>query len=345
MQQTQMQGTQTVAVVICTYCASDVIEACLDSLAATTGARLHVAVCDNASPDDTVAVVTDWALRHGVTMGHAHAGDSSVGDIGTKDALPWLTLVQAPSNLGFAGGVNAGLTWFLSRPEIDLFWVLNPDSLVRPDTAAAYVARANAVGAFGLMGGRTQFVEAPGLIQSDGGRVRHWTGGVCLNVNNGVMPDAATLPAADSLDFLSGANVVASRAFLQAVGLMKEDYFLYYEEVDWAYRRGNLPLVTCPDAVVYHHGGTAIGSSVLGRPASAFANYFIFRNRMRFVARFAWAKLPVAYAVSLAQIAKMVWRGGRSEAISALRGLHGLQPPLAVQNRVAPDARARAFGR
>jgi len=265
MQQTQMQGTQTVAVVICTYCASDVIEACLDSLAATTGARLHVAVCDNASPDDTVAVVTDWALRHGVTMGHAHAGDSSVGDIGTKDALPWLTLVQAPSNLGFAGGVNAGLTWFLSRPEIDLFWVLNPDSLVRPDTAAAYVARANAVGAFGLMGGRTQFVEAPGLIQSDGGRVRHWTGG--------------------------------------------------------------------------------IGSSVLGRPASAFANYFIFRNRMRFVARFAWAKLPVAYAVSLAQIAKMVWRGGRSEAISALRGLHGLQPPLAVQNRVAPDARARAFGR
>jgi len=177
MQQTQMQGTQTVAVVICTYCASDVIEACLDSLAATTGARLHVAVCDNASPDDTVAVVTDWALRHGVTMGHAHAGDSSVGDIGTKDALPWLTLVQAPSNLGFAGGVNAGLTWFLSRPEIDLFWVLNPDSLVRPDTAAAYVARANAVGAFGLMGGRTQFVEAPGLIQSDGGRVRHWTGG------------------------------------------------------------------------------------------------------------------------------------------------------------------------
>ena len=341
MQQTQEHGAQTVAVVICTYCATDVIEDCLDSLAATTGARLSVAICDNASPDETVAVVTDWAARHDVTLGHAAAGDAAA----VGDDLPWLTIVQSPSNLGFAGGVNAGLTWFLSRPEIDLFWVLNPDSMVRPDTAAAYAARAAEVGSFGLMGGRTQFVEAPGLIQSDGGRVRHWTGGVCLNVNNGVMPDAAVLPQADSLDFLSGANLVASRKFLEAVGLMKEDYFLYYEEVDWAYRRGSLPLVTCPDAVVHHHGGTAIGSAVIGRPASAFANYFIYRNRMRFVARFAWFKLPVAYAVSLAQIAKMIRRGGWSEAASALRGLHHLQPSQAVAARVAPDARLRAFGR
>ena len=288
MQQPHEDGTQPIAVVICTYGAADVITDCLDSLMATRGVRLRVAICDNVSPDDTVAVVTDWATKHGIDVTHAHAGDQA-------DADPaWLSIVQSPSNLGFAGGVNAGLTWFMSRPEIDLFWVLNPDSMVRPDTAAAYVARAGEVGTFGLMGGRTQFAESPGLIQSDGGRVRHWTGGVCLNVNNGMMPETAVPPDANSLDFLSGANLVASRAFLETVGLMKEDYFLYYEEVDWAYRRGDLPLVTCPDAVVHHHGGTAIGSSVMGRPASAFANYFIYRNRMRFVARFAWAKLCLA---------------------------------------------------
>lgn len=339
MQQPHEDGTHTIAVVICTYGAADVITDCLDSLAATTGVRLRVAICDNASPDATVAVVTDWAAKRGIDVTHAHAGDQAGAD------PAWLSIVQSPSNLGFAGGVNAGLTWFLPCPEIDLFWVLNPDSMVRPDTAAAYAARAGKVGTFGLMGGRTQFAESPGLIQSDGGRVRHWTGGVCLNVNNGMMPETAVPPEANSLDFLSGANLVASRAFLETVGLMKEDYFLYYEEVDWAYRRGDLPLITCPDAVVHHHGGTAIGSSVMGRPASAFANYFIYRNRMRFVARFAWGKLPVAYAVSLAQIAKMIRRGGWSAAASALRGLHGMAPSDAVANRVSPDARARAFGR
>lgn len=339
MQQPHGDGTQTIAVVICTYGAADVITDCLDSLAATTGVGLRVAICDNVSPDDTVAVVTDWAARRGINVTHAVAGDQA------GDDPAWLSVVQSPSNLGFAGGVNAGLTWFLSCPEIDLFWVLNPDSMVRPDTAAAYVARAGEVGTFGLMGGRTQFAESPGFIQSDGGRVRHWTGGVCLNVNNGMMPETAVPPDASSLDFLSGANLVASRTYLETVGLMKEDYFLYYEEVDWAYRRGDLSLITCPDAVVHHYGGTAIGSSVMGRPASAFANYFIYRNRMRFVARFAWPKLPVAYAVSLAQIAKMIRRGGWSTAVSALRGLHALPPSDAVANRVSPDARARAFGR
>lgn len=339
--ETQVGSSGSIAVIICTYCSADVIEACLDSLHATKDAPLHVAVCDNASPDSTVAVVTDWARRNRVSLGQTKAGTHA-----PKGDLPWLTLVQAPRNLGFAGGVNAGLIWFLSRAETDLFWILNPDSMVEPETAGAYVRCAATAGPFSLMGGRTRFVEAPGVIQSDGGRVRRGTGGICINVNHGLMPDVAVMPAAASLDFLSGANMVASRAFVETAGLMQEDYFLYYEEVDWAYRRGTLPLITCPEAVVHHHGGTVIGSRAASRPASAFANYFNFRNRMRFVARFAWWMLPTCYAMSLLQIGKMMAvQGGRSEAMGALLGLHHLAPPRSVVDRIAPAARILAFGR
>lgn len=48
-----------------------------------------------------------------------------------------------------------GLAWFLSHPKIDLFWVLNPDSMVTPDTAAAYVQCAALAGPFSLMGARS----------------------------------------------------------------------------------------------------------------------------------------------------------------------------------------------
>lgn len=113
-----------------------------------------------------------------------------------------------------------GLAWFLSHPKIDLFWVLNPDSMVTPDTAAAYVQCAALAGPFSLMGGRTQFVEAPGHIQSDGGRIRRGTGGVCINVNHGMMPQDAVAPDASSLGFLSGANMLASRGFVEAAGPM-----------------------------------------------------------------------------------------------------------------------------
>ncbi len=343
--QEQDETTETaktpISVIVVTYCSEDIIEACLDSLLASSGASLRVAVCDNASPDESAALVVQWAKRRGVSFSETEAGARAPVD----GDLPWLTLLRVPSNLGFAGGVNVGLTWFLSRPEIGLFWVLNPDSVVEPGTAAAYVRHAEEAGPFALMGGRTQYLEPPGYVQSDGGRIRRWTGGVCYNVNQGLLPAEATPPAAESLDFLSGANVVASRAFIQAAGLLQEDYFLYYEEVDWAFRRGALPLVTCPEAVVHHHGGTTIGSGSITRLGSAFANYFNFRNRMRFVARFAWPMLPAAYVYSMLQIFKLLLAGGGRPAAGAVRGLHQLPPPREVADRIAPDAAVLAFGR
>ena len=80
--------------------------------------------------------------------------------------------------------------------------------------------------------------------------------------------------------------MVVSRDFLARVGPMREDYFLYYEEVDWALRRGDLPLAFAGDAIVYHHGGTSIGTGRLDERPSAFSNYFNYRNRMRFMRRF-----------------------------------------------------------
>ena len=331
----------TISVIIVSYCSANVIEACLDSLIATTGVTLRVVVCDNASPDDSASLVADWAGRCGVSFVEAQAGAKAT----TEEDLPWLTLLRVPRNMGFAGGVNTGLTWFLSRAEIGLFWILNPDSVVEPGTAAAYVRSAEAAGPFALMGGRTRYLEPPGYLQSDGGRIRRWTGGVCYNVNQGLLPTAAEPPPAESLDFLSGANMVASRNFVERVGLLREDYFLYYEEVDWAYRRGALPLLTCPEAVVHHHGGTAIGSGSFNRQGSAFANYFNFRNRLRFVARFAWPVLPVTYAFSILQIAKIALTGGNRQAVGALRGLHQLAPPREVADRISPEAAELAFGR
>ena len=45
------------------------------------------------------------------------------------------------------------------------------------------------------------------------------------------------------MEYVSGASMLASRAFLENVGLMEESYFLYFEELDWALRaRGKFDL-------------------------------------------------------------------------------------------------------
>lgn len=344
MQQTeppQRAMSEVLSVIIVSYCSADVIEACLDSLRAMTQVTLRVAVCENASPDDTAAIITAWAGQQDVTFAEAAPGDTPP----FPENMPWLTVIKAPRNLGFAGGVNIGLRWFLAQPDVDLFWILNPDSMAAPDTARRYLDCAATADPFALMGGRTLFAAAPRLVQSDGGRIRRGTGGICVNVNNGLAPENAIPPRAETLHFLSGANMVASRAFITAAGLMREDYFLYYEEVDWACRRGALPLITCPEAVVYHHAGTAIGSANATQRATGFANYFNYRNRIRFVWRFNWPILPVTYALSLGQIVKIAMRDGKDAALGAFLGLNHLPPPRNVVGRVHPDARAKAFGR
>jgi hypothetical protein len=347
-------------VIIVSYCSSEVILPCLESLLASEQASLKIVVLDNASPDKTIENIRDWAFgrTNSNLPSDAPVGrivptvkPANFGEVRLEDAqnlhfssLPNVILVRSPVNRGYAGGVNLGLHLLRRYPEINLFWVLNPDTVVHPRTAFAYVQTARAVGRFGLMGGRTLYYECPDEIQSDGGRVNAWTG-MCANVNLGRVASTTKAPDPTTLDYIAGANLVASRDFLEQVGPMTEDYFLYYEEVDWACRRGDLTLAYAPDAVVYHYCGSSIGSATLRRRASAFANYFNYRNRMRFVRRFHPTHLPVAYGYSLLKVLRLVSIGAWMEAEAAARGLHNLPPPLTVRHHLSPEAAAFAFGK
>lgn len=325
-----------IGVIVVTFQSAETIEACLESLHRSTHADLRVVLCDNNSSDETLDKARAWARRNNTEL-----------DETTPDTLPGsarFTFLQTGANLGFAGGVNAGLTFFLADPDITLFWIFNPDGEALPHTAAAFAKRAAEVGDFALMGGRIRYHEAPRHIQSDGGTVFTWSG-ICKNLNAGLLPQDATMPAAEDLDFISGASMIASRTFVERVGLMQEDYFLYYEEVDWAARRRELPLVLCPDAEVLHHGGTAIGTGAVNRRASSFANYFNYRNRMRFLARFRPLALPSAWVLSMLRVVKLLCLGAVAEAEAAARGCSGLPPPRPVRDRIAPADRPLAFQR
>lgn len=330
-------ATPAIGVAIVAFNSADVIVACLDSLFASEGANMRVAVVDNASQDATVAIIRDWASRHAdVSFEERSAGD-------TRDAGAALTLIRAPNNGGYAYGVNHALEHLLRESALELFWILNPDCEVAPDTARQYCS-AGDKGAFALMSGRTIYKDAPHRIQTDGGKVHRWTG-VCSSINAGVDPASARMPEAASLDYLTGANLVASRRFIAQAGPMTEDYFLYYEEVDWAYRRGALPLRLVADAIVYHQGGTTIGSGSITRRASPFANFFNYRNRIRFMRRHRPIAVPVAVAYALAKAGQLWIQGAHAEAVAVVAGTLGLRPPRAVRDRIATEeARRLAFG-
>ncbi|MEM9138384.1 MAG: glycosyltransferase family 2 protein [Pseudomonadota bacterium] len=313
------------AAIVVTYRSADVIGPCLESLLAQDHPNLSVIIVDNASPDDTAARVCGIMQERDASFIAApfYAG-----------RLPKVLLIRAPFNRGFAAGCNIGLEIALATRSISLFWLINPDCEADPGCASAYAQMAEQSGNWGLLGGRTCYAEEPALVQSDGGQIGPWTA-VCRNVNQGLSPAQASPPPARSLDYFSGANVVASRTFVDQAGPMAEDYFLYYEEVDWALRRGDLALIPCPAAIVRHRAGSAAGSGAVGRQPSAFSNYFNYRNRLRFAARHRPASLPGAYLYSMLKIGHLAANGYRAEAAGALRGLHGLPPNRAMQALMA----------
>lgn len=336
--------TSRLGVVLVTYNSTDVIIDCLETLfssASVDETDLQVVVVDNSSTDDTISAIELWASGSTtyippIDLPFVHSSVLKPVRGGC------LNIINAGFNGGFAAGVNIGLRHIFADQNIERVWILNPDSVVPPGTPAAFAS--HNPGAFSLMGGRVTYYDRPNMIQIDGGTLNRWTG-VTSNINLYENALEVEMPDADKLDFVTGASIVTSRAHYETAGPMPEEYFLYYEEGDWAMRRGALPLAVCSQARVYHRGGSAIGSPVPGRPASTFSLYFKHRARMYFVRRYLPLGIPTAWLYTLAKSTQYASKGWIKEAIAILMGAADMAPPADVRARLDKAAAKLAFSK
>lgn len=341
-------------VVVVTFNAADVILENLESLIAATGeVALDVVVVDNGSTDGTLDTIRAWAdgsvpfvtpddmpFALSACAKPVHLAAEGAPCPANTPAAPAITMIETGLNTGFAGGVNRGLTQLLAHSQADRFWILNPDGAAAPGATLAFATAEP--GAFSLMGGRVIYTHTPDVIQIDGGLVNRRTG-ITGNVHQGASHAATPAPDPAEMDFITGASMVASRAFCDRAGPMPEQYFLYYEEVDWAFQRGDLPYAYCPEAVVYHRAGTAIGSPTLDRIASPFSLYFKHRGRRRFIKRHLPSALMTGWLYTAAKAVQYLLKGYRAETQAMIAGFRDAPPPAAVRDALSPEARALAF--
>ncbi len=300
-------------VVIVTYNSASTIQTCLDSLATCRPEMLRVLVVDNASTDNTCKKVLE----------RDHADGSR-------------ELLRQNINPGFAAGVNKGCEVLMRDDSLSHFWVLNPDCVVQPGAIAALIRFLESGQGVGVTGGRVVYRDHPDMIQSDGGVVNYGTGAT-HSLNQGLSANRCPPPDASQIEFVSGACLVLSRSFLEMVGTMSEEFFLYYEEVDWSLRRGAFPIDFCPGLIVQHAAGASIGSGRPGRPASAFSTYFLHRSRMAFLRKYRHGATHLAYLFGLAKAVQFMTKGSFSQAIEALRGTFGLPPSRRITERLSPE--------
>ena len=93
-----------------------------------------------------------------------------------------------------------------------------------------------------------------------------------------VTPDPGAVEA--KLDVVSGASMFVSREYIELVGVMDEDFFVYYEDVEWSLRRGAFRLGYAHDSIVRHIAGSTSGSGGVRPKRSRFNLYLSERNRV-----------------------------------------------------------------
>lgn len=258
--------------------ASDTI-VCLKSLARLHAPLPKVLVCDNASTDDSWARLQDYA---------------------SSQNLLDIQLINTGANLGFSGGNNVGLRAALSDPAMEFVWILNNDTEVAPDALAALMRYMNGHPNAGICGSTLLYMHNPEYIQAVGGQYNLWLG-TSRHVLGKKRYTRVLCQSVDplTLDYVVGASMFVRRSVLENVGLMSEDFFLYSEEIDWAYRlKRCLPAQTlgyAPESLVYHKEGASTGSNDWQEKAYSYlSDYFFITSRLKFA-----RKLGSVYELSV----------------------------------------------
>ena len=221
-------GLPAIDIVIVTWNSSRWIGPCLDALARTDYAGpWAVAVVDNGSADDSVAVARAHPLAPRV--------------------------IALSENAGFGGACNRG--WRDGKAGVVVF--LNPDTEPRPDwlthLARTFMAfpRAGVVGAKLLYPGGDILQHAGGVVY-DNAMADHLGAG---------RPDDGTFDLRREVDYVTGAAMAVRRAVLETIGGFDPWFHpAYFEETDLCCeaRARRWQVLYEPAAVVIHHESVSL---------------------------------------------------------------------------------------
>ncbi|TWI95529.1 hypothetical protein JN11_04268 [Mucilaginibacter frigoritolerans] len=221
----------------------------LRSLQRITYPNVEVIVIDNASAIDARYLATDF---------------------------PAITFIQNEKNEGFAGGNNRGIV--IAKGEIIL--LLNNDTEVQPSFLEPIVRLFNTCEDIGIISPKILYYQSKNTIQYAGGTpINSFTArGKFIGTGEA---DKGQYDVAHQTHLAHGAAMAIKKDVFEKIGMLPEDYFLYYEELDFSEhaQRAGFKIWYQPASVVYHKESMSVGKM------NPLKIYYQSRNRLLFIRR------------------------------------------------------------
>ncbi|MBC7688434.1 MAG: glycosyltransferase family 2 protein [Aquabacterium sp.] len=226
-----------------------VTEALLDSLETRNNyGNIEVIVVDNASK---VNPIPAWEQKY-----------------------PWVSFIHSEKNLGFTGGNNLGIR----QAKGDYLFVINNDTEVTENLISQLVTTLEQNPIIGVISPKINYFDKPDILQYTGyTSMNYFTArNKCIGQyekDNGQY-DYLT----GKTGYAHGAAMLVRREAMEKAGLLSDNFFIYYEELEWCerIRKAGYEIWVDMKALLYHKESMTVGKQ------SAFKEYYMNRNRILF---------------------------------------------------------------
>jgi len=232
-----------ICVVIINYKTPVLVIDCLESLLPElVSLEVRVVVVDNNSKDDSCENILEW--------------------INKNDNLNQVELVTSNKNTGFSGGNNRGI----SHVDAEYYLLLNSDTVVRKGAISLLLEAAIREDQAGLISPRLEWPDAS--PQESCFRFHSPVSELIASAGTGLITRLfhtynVPIEVADKANFYDWASfacVLVKSDVFKDVGLLDEGYFMYFEDVAFAYHAQKVgwEVLNIPEARVIHlRGGSS----------------------------------------------------------------------------------------
>ncbi|MDA8412919.1 MAG: glycosyltransferase family 2 protein [Desulfobacteraceae bacterium] len=265
----------------------DTIE-CVESCLRLTYSNFHILIVDNYSTDNSYSIL--------------------------RKKFPDIDVLQSGDNLGFSGGNNVGIRFALARGA-DYIWLLNNDTTVDANALTALVTVADSDSRIGIVGSKLYYHDTPNKIAFAGG---YWKQSPQHPYHFGIdEEDQGQFDEIKEVDFITGCSLLIKSAVIAEIGEMHEEYFLYWEDIDWnacADEKG-WKILYVPQSHVWHKVSASTGDKPM------IQTYYNVRNRLLFMSRHLPNKVVATVVRSVVVAIRYVMKGEKFTSAAYFKGL------------------------
>jgi GT2 family glycosyltransferase len=268
----------------------------VDSLLASNRRPDHLIVVDNDVADECRTRFAQ--LRVSSPEPRAPSPES-------RASSPDLTYLHTGSNLGFSGGMNAGIQAALTAGA-ELVVIANSDIELSPECIERMESGFDRTPEAGIVGPLVLSAVSREQVTSRGIRYNYQSGRM-REIGSGMRLADVSLDSG-AVDAVSGCLMMVKRDVFDAIGLLDDRYFFGFEDLDFCLRAraAGFTTLVAADAFAFHEGARSIGRHSSRRWYFGARNHLLLASRHvagegvgARACRLAWVTaLNVAHAVT-----------------------------------------------